>query len=219
MNVNPITSSGTATQNFVHSADSKNNTDFASVLNANTTDLETDLDSIFEEASKKYNVPVKLLKAVAKAESNFNADATSCCGAMGIMQLMPGTAESLGVDDAYDPEQNIMGGAKYLSQLLNELGGDIELAVGAYNAGPGNVEKYGCIPPFEQTRNYVDKVMEYYGSDISANSILTSSNTPSQSFLSTASDTESFSSMLLMSIYQMQLNMLTNTDDEQIGIF
>jgi soluble lytic murein transglycosylase-like protein len=95
-----------------------------------------DLDSIFEAASKKYNVPVNLLKAVAKAESNFNSHATSSCGAMGIMQLMPATAKSLGVTDAYNPEQNIMGGAKYLSQMLNQFNGNTELAVAAYNAGP-----------------------------------------------------------------------------------
>lgn len=124
------------------------------------------LDSIFEEAAEKYDVPVNLLKAVAKAESNFRSDATSSCGAMGIMQLMPGTAKGLGVTDAYDPEQNIMGGAKYLSKLLNEFDGNTELAVAGYNAGAGNVNKYGGIPPFTETQNYVKKVMGYYNGDV-----------------------------------------------------
>lgn len=128
-----------------------------------------DLDSIFKEASEKYDVPVNLLKAVAKAESNFNPDATSHCGAMGIMQLMPSTAESLGVKDAYDPYENIMGGAKLLSQLDKLYNGDIKLMLAGYNAGPGNVEKYDGIPPFKETQNYVVKVMQYLDEGVDIN--------------------------------------------------
>ncbi len=119
------------------------------------------LEQIFDEASKTYNVSKDLLKAVAKAESNFNPKAVSSCGAMGIMQLMPATASGLGVTNAYDPKQNIMGGAKYLSQLLTKYNGNIPYAVAAYNAGGGNVDKYGGIPPFNETQNYVAKVLQY----------------------------------------------------------
>jgi hypothetical protein len=134
-----------------------------------------DLEDIFRRASEQYNVPENLLKAVAKAESGFDADAVSRCGAQGIMQLMPSTAASLGVENSLDPEQNIMGGAKYLSWMLERYNGDPELALAAYNAGSGNVAKYGGIPPFKETQSYVAKVMGYAGMDISAK--LTSLNT------------------------------------------
>ena len=119
------------------------------------------LEQIFQKASDTYQVSKDLLKAMAKAESNFRADATSHCGAMGIMQLMPATAASLGVSDAYNPEQNIMGGAKYISQLLEKYNGNLAFAVAAYNAGSGNVDKYGGIPPFKETQGYVAKVLGY----------------------------------------------------------
>ena len=122
------------------------------------------LDTIFDEASQKYHVPKKLLKAVAKAESGFQTDAVSNCGAEGVMQLMPSTAAALGVANPFDAEQNVMGGAQYLSGLLNKYG-DQKLALAAYNAGSGNVAKYGGIPPFAETRNYVQKVLGYAGED------------------------------------------------------
>lgn len=121
---------------------------------------EKSLDDIFREASDTYGVSYDLLKAIAYNESGFRPDATSCVGAMGIMQLMPSTAASLGVTDAYDPYQNIMGGAKLLSQLSNMYNGDQTLMLAAYNAGPGNVAKYGGIPPFKETQNYVAKVLK-----------------------------------------------------------
>lgn len=122
------------------------------------------LTSYFEEAADTYGVDVNLLKSIAKTESNFQADATSKAGAMGIMQLMPSTASSLGVTNAYDARENILGGAKYISQLLSQYGGDTSLALAAYNAGSGNVAKYGGIPPFTETQNYVTKVLGYYNS-------------------------------------------------------
>lgn len=125
------------------------------------------LEGIFSEAAEKYNVPVNLLKAVAKAESDFQTDAVSSCGAQGIMQLMPSTASSLGVTNSFDPEQNIMGGAKYLGQLLSSFG-DPKLAVAAYNAGGGAVRRYGGVPPYEETQNYVKKVLGYAGEDVAA---------------------------------------------------
>jgi hypothetical protein len=134
-----------------------------------STEKTGSLDGIFSEASAKYHVPVNLLKAVAKAESGFRADAVSSCGAQGIMQLMPSTAASLGVKNSFDPEQNIMGGAKYLGELLDSFGGDPRLAVAAYNAGSGSVRKYGGVPPYAETQNYVKKVLAYAGEDISTN--------------------------------------------------
>lgn len=132
-----------------------------------STEKTGSLDGIFSEASAKYHVPVNLLKAVAKAESGFRADAVSSCGAQGIMQLMPSTAASLGVKNSFDPGQNIMGGAKYLGELLDSFGGDPRLAVAAYNAGSGSVRKYGGVPPYAETQNYVKKVLAYAGEDIS----------------------------------------------------
>jgi len=122
-----------------------------------------DLDAIFDAAGQKYNISPDLLKAVAKVESNFKADATSPVGAMGIMQIMPGTAKYLGVDDPYNPEQSIMGGAKYLKEQLDRFEGDVELALAAYNAGWPAVKKHGGIPPFRETQAYVPKVLGYMG--------------------------------------------------------
>lgn len=161
------------TSSTVNSTKSVNNTKNVSNVNntnnsINTNNGKVDLDSIFEKAASTYNVPVKLLKAVAKAESNFKPNEVSSAGAIGVMQLMPGTAKELGVKDAYDPEQNIMGGAKYLSQKLKEYDGDVSLALAAYNAGSGNVKKYGGIPPFKETQNYVKKVLNYMGETIHA---------------------------------------------------
>lgn len=125
---------------------------------------DEELNRIFEKASQKYQVPIALLKAVAKAESDFNPNDVSSAGAMGIMQLMPETAKGLGVTDPFDPEQNIMGGAKYLADKLAMYDGNIELALAAYNAGSGNVAKYGGVPPFKETQNYIKKVLSYmYG--------------------------------------------------------
>ncbi len=146
--------------------------DFASVLEAVSSDDKTiDLDALFEKAAEKYKVPVDLLRAVARAESGFDPNAKSGVGAMGIMQLMPSTAEGLGVTDPYDAGQSIMGGAKLLSQLLSRFDGDTSLALAAYNAGPGNVIKYGGIPPFKETQNYVKKVLAYCGEPVSAGSV------------------------------------------------
>lgn len=143
---------------------------FSKVFN-DSRSASADLDDIFQEASETYGVPLNLLKAVAKAESGFRPDAKSGCGAMGIMQLMPATAKSLGVTDAYDPRQNIMGGAKYLGRLLKSYGGNATLACAAYNAGGGAVAKYGGVPPYAETQAYVKKVLSYAGMDLTAGTV------------------------------------------------
>ena len=130
------------------------------------------LEDIFQDAAATYDVPVNLLKAVAKAESEFNPNAVSHCGAQGIMQLMPATASYLGVEDAFDPEQNIMGGAKYLSSLLKTYDGDVTLALAAYNAGSGNVKKYGGVPPFKETQNYIKKISGFLNQNFSLDTVI-----------------------------------------------
>jgi Rod binding domain-containing protein len=118
-------------------------------------------DGIINEASAKYNVPENIIKAIITAESAGKSDAKSSAGAKGLMQLMDGTAKSLKVDNSFDPYQNIMGGTKYIRQMMDKFNGNLQYALAAYNAGPGNVEKYNGIPPFKETRTYVDKVMKY----------------------------------------------------------
>ena len=120
------------------------------------------IDALVQQNAAAWQVDPALIKAVIANESGFNANATSSVGAQGLMQLMPATAAGLGVRDAYDPAQNVAGGARYLRGLLDRFGGDKRLAVAAYNAGPGAVEKYGDVPPYAETRNYVQNVLASY---------------------------------------------------------
>lgn len=115
-------------------------------------------DDLISEAAGKYALDPNMIRAVMQTESAFNAMAVSPVGAVGLMQLMPALATELGVTDPMDPRQNIMGGALYLRRLLDSHRGNVKLALASYNAGPGNVAKYGAIPPFKETRNYVKKV-------------------------------------------------------------
>lgn len=167
-------SNATSGTDFVYPGQSLGSRNFSNIFwnslskTQSSESINSSLDAIFDEASQLYQVPVQLLKAVGKAESNFNANAVSPAGAQGVMQLMPATAASLGVEDPFDARSNIMGGARYLAEKLRQYNGDIDLTLAAYNAGSGNVAKFGGIPPFTETQNYVKKVKQYMGMDLTA---------------------------------------------------
>lgn len=115
-------------------------------------------EEIIQEAAKTYDLDAALIRAVMQAESAFHPYVVSRAGAEGLMQLMPDLAGEMGVIDAFDPRENIMGGARYLKQLLDQHNGNIALTLASYNAGPGNVRRYGGVPPFKETRTYVKKI-------------------------------------------------------------
>lgn len=187
-------SSAVATPNRTQSV-SETTTNFDGMLRTETDKLNqasvtANLDSIFKEASEKYGVSERLLKAIAYTESGFQANVTSSAGAMGIMQLMPSTASAYGVSDPYDAYQNIMGGAAVLKDLLNMFQGNQSLAIAGYNAGCGNVKKYGGVPPFTETQNYVAKVTSLMqtGVSVPANTVTVnpSANTASNTQTTTS---------------------------------
>jgi soluble lytic murein transglycosylase-like protein len=120
-----------------------------------------EFDPIIDACALEYGVDKALVKAVIHAESGYNPNAVSSKGAQGLMQLMPKTAQGLKVSNSFDPTENIRGGVRYLRFLLDTFKGDVALAVAAYNAGLSRVAQYGGIPPFEETRNYVSKVLSY----------------------------------------------------------
>jgi soluble lytic murein transglycosylase-like protein len=122
----------------------------------------TRFDEYIAEAARIYRLPPALIRAVIKVESNFDPRAVSHANAHGLMQLLPGTAERMMVTDIFDPRQNILGGARYLRILANTFNGNLELTLAGYNAGEGAVARYGGIPPYQETQNYVAKVTQYY---------------------------------------------------------
>ncbi|HYB97439.1 MAG TPA: lytic transglycosylase domain-containing protein [Vicinamibacterales bacterium] len=117
-------------------------------------------DDIIREAAALYDMDPDLIHAVMQAESAFHPFAVSRAGAEGLMQLMPDLADEMGVRDSFDPRQNIMGGVRYLKRLLDYHDGNLDLALASYNAGPGNVERYGGVPPFRETKNYIKTIKQ-----------------------------------------------------------
>lgn len=133
-----------------------------SELRSYTQPSKPQLLNMISQISKKHGVDEKLVKALIQQESGFNPNATSHCGAKGLMQLMPGTAKTLGVNDAYNPVQNVDGGVRHLKWLLSKYNGNVILALAAYNAGSGAVDKYDGVPPYAETQNYVKKILANY---------------------------------------------------------
>ncbi|MGC2246790.1 MAG: lytic transglycosylase domain-containing protein [Terriglobales bacterium] len=129
-------------------------------LNAEFT--QADIDAAIDEAATKHNVDPNLVRSVVKVESNFNPNAVSRKGAMGLMQLMPATARSLNVSNPFDPQQNVDAGVRHLKKLLESYGGDVRLSLAAYNAGAGAVARSAGVPRFAETRNYVRRITELY---------------------------------------------------------
>jgi len=138
--------------------------DVSSSLNSGpvVTNSGGNYDEAIREVSGRYSLDADLIRAVIKVESDFNSNARSNKGAMGLMQLMPDTARLHNVGDAYDPEANIDGGVRHLKMLLGRYQGDVSLSLTAYNAGSGAVDKHGGIPPFAETRDYVKRVLQYW---------------------------------------------------------
>jgi soluble lytic murein transglycosylase-like protein len=160
----------TLLERLLNKIETKNQTSGSATSTQSTSTTSTgqavsgDFASLINQAAEKYNVDPGLVQAVIKAESNFNPNAVSSAGAQGLMQLMPGTARGLGVTDSLDPAQNIDGGVHFLSQLLSHYNGNVRLAVAAYNAGPGAVDKYNGVPPYQETQTYVNRVLGYFNS-------------------------------------------------------
>lgn len=135
----------------------------ATAVQANTqVSSKSQILNVVSQISKKYDVDEKLVQALIKQESGFNPKAKSKSGAIGLMQLMPATAKNLGVKDPYNTVQNVEGGVKYLKSMLNKYNGNVILALAAYNAGPGAVDKYSGVPPYKETQNYVKNILSNY---------------------------------------------------------
>ena len=154
-----------AAQEFKSILDEKlneNNKTTESIEKTTFKNSRENIENLIDKYAQKNDLDPDFIKAVVKQESGFNPDAKSKCGAMGLMQLMPQTAKGLGVIDAFDPEQNIDGGTRYLKSMMNRFNNDPKLALAAYNAGPAAVQRYGDIPPYKETQNYVKNILSSY---------------------------------------------------------
>lgn len=159
MQIREIVDITTTNSNLLKRDSTIETNNFSCALQKAQATTKNSLDPLFQAAGQKFGLPPALLKAVAQVESGLNPRAVSRCGAQGLMQLMPATAHSLGVRNAFDPAENIAAGARYLRSLLDRFHGDIRLALAAYNAGPGAVARYGGVPPFRETQNYLRRVL------------------------------------------------------------
>ena len=207
----PVVNNETAPFSEILARSSAGGSQISSINNTGLNSGSVNLDAFFEEAGRLYDLNPNLLKAVAKVESNFKPDAVSPVGALGIMQIMPATAQYLGVSNPFDARQSIMGGAKYLREQLDRFDGNISLALAAYNAGWPAVVEHGGIPPFEETQNYVIKVLELLnGGDITAGM---SNNAGSGNMMTGGSNADAINfnallkQMLFMTMMNMQMGM------------
>ena len=146
----------------IHFTNIPSGKDYKKILRENNSAIKGQYDHIISNSSYKYNIEPAIIKAVISAESNWDPRAISHKGAIGLMQLMPTTAEDMQVSNPFDPEENIEGGTRYLRHLLNRFNGDLDLALAAYNAGPARVEKSGGIPAIPETIQYIKKVTRMY---------------------------------------------------------
>lgn len=154
----------------IYNKDTISNISMQQILQGVDSDLDgktpyankAQLLGMINQVSQKYGVDEKLVQALIQQESRFKVDAKSKVGAIGLMQLMPATAKAMGVQDPYNARQNVEGGVKYLKSMLNKYNGNIILALAAYNAGPGAVDKYSGVPPYEETQNYVKNILANY---------------------------------------------------------
>ena len=161
-NLSDATNSSSSFQNILDAKLNKVDDNSQNKVFKKDVESRAEIDSLIEKYSSKNGLDKDFVKALVKQESGFNPNATSKCGAMGLMQLMPSTAQGLGVSNAYDIEQNIAGGTKYLKSMIDRFNGDEKLALAAYNAGPNAVKKHGGIPPYQETQNYVKNVLSIY---------------------------------------------------------
>lgn len=214
MNIGNITGAGNSCSEKPANGASPGGTDFNEVLaKANA------LYNAFLDASREYNISPALLKAVASAESGFNPNSVSSAGAVGLMQIMPETASQLGIDPS-DPVQSVYGAAKYMRSLMDQFNGNATLAIAAYNAGPGAVEKYNGIPPYKETQDYVAQVSDL-ARQYSSNSIAEASTGAEPGSVNTmAADTGSqpdaagLAELLLMWTEEQGFNALSQSDSD-----